>query len=130
MAMMIFTVGLLRDFVAQHRLIGGDWGRENDRHSHAYKLEALFEGDTLDRHGYLIDISKVEPRLDNLVARYRDQMLNELPEFEGENPGLERFASILAERLAKDLPPGNVKVLTIKLWESDDAFATCRRPIA
>ena len=87
MATTIFTVGLLRDFVAQHRLIGGDWGRENDRHSHAYKLEALFEGDTLDQHGYLIDISKVEPRLDNLVTRYRDQMLNELPEFEGENPG-------------------------------------------
>ena len=130
MAAMIFTVGLLRQFVAQHRLIGGDWGNENDRHSHHYRLEAVFEGDALDQHGYLIDISKVEPRLDSLVERYRDQMLNELPEFAGANPGLERFASILAERLVLDLPPGNVKVLTIKLWESDDAFATCRRLIS
>lgn len=130
MAAMIFTVGLLRQFVAQHHLIGGDWGKENDRHSHHYRLEAVFEGDALDQHGYLIDISKVEPRLDSLVERYRDRMLNELPEFAGANPGLERFASILAERLVLDLPPGNVKVLTIKLWESDDAFATCRRLIS
>ena len=130
MATMTFTVGLLREFVAQHRLIGGDWGRENDRHAHPYRLEAIFEGDTLDRHGYLVDISHDEPRLDALVARYRDQMLNELPEFAGENPGLERFASILADRLAGDLPQGNVKVLTIKLWESRDAYATCRRPIS
>jgi 6-pyruvoyltetrahydropterin/6-carboxytetrahydropterin synthase len=129
MAAMIFTVGLLREFVAQHRLIGGDWGKENDRHSHHYRLQAVFEGETLDQHGYLIDISKVEPRLDNLIERYRDQMLNELPEFADANPGLERFASILADRLALDLPRGNVKVLTIKLWESADAFATCRRPI-
>lgn len=130
MAAMIFTVGLLREFVAQHRLIGGDWGKENDRHSHPYRLEAVFEGDALDQHGYLIDISKVEPRLDALIDRYRDQMLNELPEFAGANPGLERFASILADRLLLDLPPGHVKVVTIKLWESDSAFATCRRPIA
>ena len=129
MAAMIFTVGLLREFVAQHRLIGGDWGKENDRHSHHYRLEAVFEGETLDQHGYLIDISKVEPRLDNLIERYRDQMLNELPEFADANPSLERFAGILADRLALDLPRGNVKVLTVKLWESADAFATCRRPI-
>ena len=130
MATTTFTVGLLREFVAQHRLIGGDWGRENDKHSHAYKLEAVFEGDALDHHGYLIDISKVEPRLDALVDRYRDQMLNELPEFEGLNPALERFASILVERLGRELPPGDVKILTIKLWENSTAFATCRRTIA
>jgi 6-pyruvoyltetrahydropterin/6-carboxytetrahydropterin synthase len=131
MATMTFTVGLLRDFVARHRLIGGDWGRENDPHSHHYRLEALFEGRALDQHGYLIDISVVEPRLDKLVERYRDRMLNDLPEFEGHNPGLERFAGILLERLARDLGPGdgNVNALTIKLWESDTAFATCRRNV-
>jgi 6-pyruvoyltetrahydropterin/6-carboxytetrahydropterin synthase len=129
MATMTFTVGLLRDFVAQHRLIGGDWGKENHPHSHHYRLEAVFEGDALDRHGYLIDISIVEPRLDSLVERYRDRMLNDLPEFTGHNPGLERFAGILLERLSGDLGAGNVKALTIKLWESDTAFATCRRTL-
>lgn len=123
----IYSVGLLRDFVARHRLVGGDWGRENLPHAHHYRMEAVFQGEHLDRHGYLIDISLVEPRLDSLVERYRDQMLNDLPEFTGENPALERFAAILADRLAQDLPPSNVSALLIKLWESDGAYATCHR---
>jgi len=130
MTITTYTVGILRDFVAQHRLIGGDWGKENDRHSHHYRLEAIFEGDRLDQHGYLLDIAEVEPRIDRLVERYRDQMLNELPELADQNPALERFAAVLAQRLGDDLPAGHVQALTIKLWENDHAFATCRRTIA
>lgn len=125
-----FTVGILRDFVAQHFLIGGDWGRENQPHSHHYRFEAIFEGPSLDRHGYLLDIAEVEPRLDGIVERYRDRMLNDLPEFAGENPSLERFARIIADRIVTDLPAGSVDAITLKLWESETAFASYRRPIA
>jgi len=124
-----YTVGLLRAFEAEHRLVGGDWGKENERHSHPYRLEVVFEGDTLDEHAYLIDISVVEPRLDALCDRYRGQMLNDLPEFAGKNPGIEQFASIVAERLTDGLARGHVRAVTVKVWESDTAFATCRRAI-
>ena len=124
-----FTVGLLRAFVAQHRLVGGDWGKENERHSHHYRLEAVFEGDELDGHGYLLDIAQVEPRLDRLVERYRDRMLNDLPEMADQNPSLERFAAVLADGLARDLAAGDVRAVTVKLWESETAFATCRRTL-
>ena len=56
-------------------------------------------------------------------------MLNDLPEFAGKNPGIEQFASILAERLTEGLAPGQVGAVTVKVWESDTAFATCRRPV-
>jgi hypothetical protein len=56
-------------------------------------------------------------------------MLNDLPEFEGKNTGIERFASLLAQRLSEGLPSGHVQGVTVKLWESDVAFATCRRAI-
>jgi 6-pyruvoyltetrahydropterin/6-carboxytetrahydropterin synthase len=124
-----FTVGILRDFVAQHFLIGGDWGRENQPHSHHYRFEAIFEGPSLDRHGYLLDIAEVEPRLDGIVERYRDRMLNDLPEFAGENPSLERFARIIADRIVTDLPAGSVDAIALKLWESETAFATYRRTL-
>jgi 6-pyruvoyltetrahydropterin/6-carboxytetrahydropterin synthase len=124
-----YTVGLLRAFVAEHRLVGGDWGKENERHSHPYRLEVVFEGDRLDRHGYLLDISVVEPRLDALCDRYRGKMLNDLPEFEGKNPGIEVFANVIADRLTGDLPPGAVRAVTVKVWESDAAYATCRRAV-
>jgi 6-pyruvoyltetrahydropterin/6-carboxytetrahydropterin synthase len=124
-----YTVGLLRAFVAEHRLVGGDWGKENERHSHPYRLEVVFEGDTLDKHGYLIDISVVEPRLDAICDRYRGSMLNELPEFAGKNTGIEQFASIIAERLLPDLARSLVRAVTVKVWESDTAYATCRRTV-
>lgn len=127
-----YSIGLLRDFVAQHHLIGGDWGAENNPHSHHYRLEVVLEGEGLDRHGYLADISVVEPRLDEVVARYRDKMLNDLPELAGKNPSLERFAALIVDRLAAQLAAatgGGVRVLTVKLWESDTAYATCRRAL-
>jgi 6-pyruvoyltetrahydropterin/6-carboxytetrahydropterin synthase len=124
-----YTVGVIRDFIASHFLIGGDWGRENEPHAHHYRMEAIFAGDTLDRHAYLLDIAVVKEHLDRLVERYRDRSLNALAEVEGRNPSLELFARLLAEGLARTLvpalPPRCLASLTVKLWENDEAFATC-----
>lgn len=119
-----FTVGVIRDFIARHYLIGGDWGRENQLHAHHYRLEAVFSGDALDRHGYLVDIAVVDQHLDRLVGQFSDQVLNDLPELAGQNPSLERFARLLAESLARPFE-GTAAALTVKLWENDQAFATC-----
>jgi 6-pyruvoyltetrahydropterin/6-carboxytetrahydropterin synthase len=121
---MAYTVGVLRSFVAQHFLIGGDWGRENDWHSHPYRLEMIFAGPELDKHAYLLDIAVVKEHLERLVGRFADKTLNELPEFAGQNPSLELFARILAEGMARALEPRNLTSLTAKLWENDEAFAT------
>ena len=129
-----YTVGVLRDFIASHFLIGGDWGRENRPHAHHYRLEVVFAGDALDRHGYLLDIAVVNEHLDRLVARFENRMLNDLPELEGRNPGLEPFALVLGETLARVLVPalplGTLTALTVKLWENDEAYATYTIPYA
>ena len=119
-----YTVGVIRDFVAQHFLFGGDWGRENQLHSHHYKMEVIFAGPRLDQHGYLLDIAVVKEHLDRLVDRYRDKTLNDLPELAGQNPGLEPFARVLCEGMVRALEPRNLTALTIKLWENEEAFAT------
>ena len=128
-----FTVGVVREFIASHFLFGGDWGRENQLHAHHYRLETIFAGDELDRHGSLLDIAIVKRHLDDLVARFRDQRLNDLPELAGRNPGLEPFARVRAEGLARTLvpalPPGTLTSLTVKLWENEEAYATYSLPV-
>jgi 6-pyruvoyltetrahydropterin/6-carboxytetrahydropterin synthase len=125
----LYTVAVKRDFVAQHFLVGGDWGAENRKHSHHYVVEVQLEGERLDPHGYLVDIVDIERGLDALVAYYRDQTLNDLPEFAGLNPSLEHFSRLLAQRLAERLPADTLTALTVKLWENEIAWAACRLPL-
>ena len=122
----MYIVAVQHDFVAQHFLIGGDWGPENNRHSHHYVIEAQLEGDQLDQHGYLVDIVDIEKNLNALVAHYRDQTLNDLPEFAGLNPSLEHFSRILCQSLAARLKAETLTALTVKVWENDIAWASFR----
>ena len=123
----MYTVAVKRDFVAQHSLIGGDWGAENQKHSHHYRVEVQLEGAKLDEHGFLVDIVDIEANLSALVAYYRDRTLNDLPEFEGLNPSLEHFSRILGHALSERIKAGNLDAITVRLWENDIAWAAFRK---
>jgi 6-pyruvoyltetrahydropterin/6-carboxytetrahydropterin synthase len=71
----MYQLAVTRDFVAQHYLIGGDWGAENFKHSHAYRIEVRIKGPALDQHGYLVDIVELDRALTEIIARYRDHTL-------------------------------------------------------
>lgn len=122
----MYTVAVKRDFVAQHYLIGGDWGAENQLHSHHYQVELQLHGATLDRHGYLVDIVDIERHLDELVSSYRDQTLNDRPEFAGLNPSIEHFARTLCQALSDRINAPNISALTVRIWENDIAWASYR----
>ena len=125
----MYTVAVARDFVAQHFLIGGDWGPENDWHSHHYRVEVQLEGTTLDQHGYLVDIVDIEHHLEALVAHYRDKTLNELPEFDGLNPSIEHFSRIICRALVERIQAANLHAITVKIWENDIAWASYRQEL-
>lgn len=122
----MYTLGVRRDFIARHFLIGGDWGAENYPNSHHYVLELQLEGRELDQHGYLVDIVDVEKHLDEVVNHYREQMLNDKPEFAGLNPSLEHFARILATSLSDRIKAVNISALKVVLWENESAWAAYR----
>lgn len=122
----MYTVAVKRDFIAQHRLIGGDWGAENELHSHHYQIELQLQGGSLDQHGYLVDIVDIEGVLNALVEHYRDCTLNEQVEFAGLNPSIEHFSRILCQALSAQISAPNISALQVRLWENDIAWAAYR----
>lgn len=119
----MYTVSVQRDFVAQHFLTVPDCGPENEWHSHHYRAEVQLEGPKLDEHGYLVDIVEIEDALNNLIDRYEDHTLNDLPEFDGLNPSVEHFARIVCSALAKRIAGDHLEKITLKMWEDEQAWA-------
>jgi 6-pyruvoyltetrahydropterin/6-carboxytetrahydropterin synthase len=123
----MYTLSVSTAFTAYHFLIDGDWGPENDRHAHQYRVEVVVKGETLDRHGYLVDITDVEHRLAVLKQRYENATLNEQPEFAGLNPSIEHFSRIVWESLVRDtaaLDPERIREVRVRVWENDIAAAS------
>ena len=119
----MYSTTVLTDFVAQHYLTVPDPGPEGEPHSHHYEVELCFRGPELNEYDYLVDIDDAEAALDSLSARYRDAMLNDLPEFAGDNPSVERFARVIFERVTETVTDDTVTELAVTVWEDDAAAA-------
>lgn len=122
----MYSLCFQREFTARHRLVGGDWGAENTLHGHSYRVEWELRAQELDAHGFLVDLVDVEKSLVAVSERYSGAVLNDLPEFESQNPSLERFARILWDRLSAALPDGMHSA--VRLWENDSAWAGYEQP--
>jgi 6-pyruvoyltetrahydropterin/6-carboxytetrahydropterin synthase len=117
----MYRLAVKTDFIAQHFLIGGDWGAENKKHSHHYQFEIELAGEKLDGHGYLVDIVKVKDYLETLIAHYRDKTLNDLTEFKGLNPSIENLACISHRSLSQHMHDIGMPAIIVKVWEDDIA---------
>ena len=120
----MYQVSVQKDFIAKHRLVGGDWGKENDVHPHHYILELVLRGKELDRHGYLVDIDDIDKNLVRIVNHFQDKLINELPEFSGLNPSIEHFARIICKDLAQTIQAKNINHYFVRLWENSNAWAS------
>ena len=116
-----------REFIAQHYLTVPDPGPEGEVHSHDFTAEVEFAAPELGEYGYLVDIDVVEAAMDEIEARYRDALLNELPEFGDGNPSVERFAQLFGNRLEAALTNQTPTRLIVRLWEDELAWASHER---
>jgi 6-pyruvoyltetrahydropterin/6-carboxytetrahydropterin synthase len=126
----MYTTAVKRDFVAQHFLIGGDWGAENSKHSHHYQVEVQLSGATLDAHGYLADIVDITRALDELCAYFREQTLNDLLEFAGLNPSIEHLARIFCHAFMQRIRASNLARVRVQIWENEIAWSAYETAVA
>jgi 6-pyruvoyltetrahydropterin/6-carboxytetrahydropterin synthase len=125
----IYRVAVRRHFEARHRLVGGDWGSENELHAHHYEVEISLEGARLAEHGYLVDITAIEASLDAILARIAGTTLNDLSEFSGLNPSIERLAEIFCRSALAGMAVPTLSAISVKVFESGSAWASCRREL-
>ena len=120
----MYSTTVLTDFVAQHYLTVPNPGPEGVPHSHHFEIEVTFRGPELNEYDYLVDIDDAEAALSGVADRYRDELLNDRPAFEGYNPSVERFARVVFERVADAVTDDTVTELAVTVWEDDTAAAT------
>ncbi|MFB6300605.1 MAG: 6-pyruvoyl tetrahydropterin synthase family protein [Halobacteriales archaeon] len=125
----MYELCVIREFIAQHYLTVPDPGPEGEIHSHHFKAEVRFGGPELSQYGYLVDIDAVNEVLDGLDQRYRDAVLNDLPEFDGHNPSIEHFARVFGDRVAEQAPTEHLTRLSVRMWEDETAWASHEREL-
>ena len=122
----MYSLGMRREFSARHYLVGGDWGEENIEHPHRYRMELVLEAESLDRHGFLVDIVEVADHLDAVAAHFQDKTLNTLAVFSGLNPSIERLALVLHDAFKERLAHLVLDAMTVTIWEDDIAWTSYR----
>lgn len=126
----MYEVTVLERLVAQHFLtVPNPPAGEAEPHSHRFKIELTFRGDALNEFDYLVNIDDVEAALAGLCDRYADALLNDLPEFDGYNPSVERFARVVWDRVTDEVTDDTVAELTVTIWEDEQANAAYRAPV-
>ncbi len=119
-----YSLGLHENFRARHLFPEKEGKDESLPHPHDYRMEVQFHGKELDGSGYLVDLEEIEVILKELLTRYTDVLLNGLPEFSGSPPSLEHFARILCHTISERVKRPQIEAVTVKLWESERAWAS------
>ena len=124
----MYRVGIKCPFEAAHYL-AGDFGEESTPHTHTYVVEWVCETDGLDENGFAVDISLLETILHTVTDSIAGKLLNEFGYFEQRQPSVENTAEYLFGRLVKALgdPHIVIREMEVRIWESDSAWAACRR---
>ena len=120
----MYATTVRTEFVAQHYLTVPNPGPEGELHSHQFRVELEFRGPELGEYDYLVDIDDATAALGALAGRYTDATLNELPEFDGYNPSVERFSRVVFDRVTDRVTDDTVAELAVTVWEDDQAAAS------
>jgi len=119
----MYEVSITQSFSSAHKLadIGG---KCEELHGHNFKVEVVIGGQALNSDGILIDFRLVKKWLKEIIDQLDHQHLNELTFFRGINPSSENLAHHIYREMRRSVDTQNVKILRVKVWESENAAVT------
>ena len=118
----MYEIYVATRFEAAHRLVG-DFGPAARTHGHTYRMEVILRGQHLADDGTLYDIGELGQAVEGLAGSMHYRDLNEVPGLADVNTTAEAVASYCWEKLAQSLRGRGLDSLTVRIWESPDAYA-------
>lgn len=119
----MFELTTIVDFEAAHCL--RDYpGKCSRLHGHNWQVEVTVAGTKLNELGLLIDFRDLKAEVQKILQQLDHYYLNELPAFQQINPSAENIAKYLYEELAASEVFAELKLKTIKVWESPRSAVT------
>lgn len=125
----MYKIGVVAQFEAAHRLVG-NFGLATRLHGHTYRLDVAVRGERLDEDGVLYDIGRLRQDLDALVSTLHYRDLAEVPGLAGVNTTAEAVARYCWDQLAPSLRGHGLSSLSVRVWESPQAYAARDEPLA
>lgn len=110
-------------FAAAHQLRNYN-GRCENLHGHNWKVDVYVQAENVNEIGLAIDFKELKDSTDYLLEQVEHTFINEVFPFTEINPSSENIAKWLYDGLTKKLNDGNLKVSSVRVWESDTAVAS------
>ena len=121
----MFEVSIAMDFSAAHNLKGYR-GKCEALHGHNWKVEVSLGSDRLDEAGMVEDFKVVKEKLKGILDLFDHKYLNVLPYFKKKNPTSENIAKLIYQKLREKIEKRDLKVLFVKVGETQNCFAVYR----
>jgi 6-pyruvoyltetrahydropterin/6-carboxytetrahydropterin synthase len=125
----MYEIYVAARFEAAHRLVG-DFGPATRTHGHTYRMEVIVRGRHLGDDGTLCDIGELGQAVEGLAGSMHYMDLNEVSGLAEVNTTAEAVASYCWDKLAEPLRGQGLDSLTVRIWESPDAYAAREDPLA
>jgi len=116
----MFRLVVKKEFSSAHILVGHP-GACKRMHGHNWVVEAMVEGEQINKIGMVIDFKDIKNELENIISRLDHQYLNDLEPFIENNPTAENISKYIYKELSKNINTDNIKVSEIKLWETNSS---------
>lgn len=114
----MYTLTTMVEFSSAHTLVGHS-GPCKKMHGHNWRVEVEITGEKLDKIGMVVDFKEIRKATNLVVGELDHEFLNNLEPFSEDNPTAENIARYIFTKLSEEFSNKNVKVNSIKLWETD-----------
>lgn len=118
----MYEISIVDVFSAAHRLRYYK-GKCEKLHGHNWKVEVTLKGEELNKIGMLYDFTELKKILKEITSNLDHKYLNEIPVFKKTNPTSENIAKYIYGKLKRKISNLKLKVLKVKVWESDISSA-------